>query len=306
MTHNKLALILLYIIFMGNWTNAQSILPMTQLHKNLLYYNPATTGNEEKLSIGVSYRNQWLGFEGSPSIQLAEAHAPMKNTKIALGLSLMHMSIGSKNLADVNFSYAHRIKIKDGKLALGLRMGINSGKQAIPELADESDIAFNENNESFILPNAGVGLYYDRKNMWFGFSVPFLFGYKASESGEYVLDYDLSKFQYCFMGGKKILLNKNFAIEPSMLLIYSKPYKNKISLNLIGTILDHYEIGTGYRLNESILFIASYNFNYNFSIGYSFDLNIGKYSKILSSNSQEINLIYNFGRKVTASGPRQF
>jgi hypothetical protein len=61
----------------------------------------------------------------------------------------------------------------------------------------------------------------------------------------------------------------------------------------------------GYRVGEALIILLGYNLNRQFSLGYSYDMNIGELSKN-TSGSHEINVQYKFGYRVNASNPRDF
>ena len=69
-----------------------------------------------------------MGFEGAPSAQTISLHWPMKNIKTALGVLLFNESIGSRNYKNIYLNYAYRIPIGNGKLSLGLKGGISTGR----------------------------------------------------------------------------------------------------------------------------------------------------------------------------------
>jgi hypothetical protein len=53
----------------------------SQYLQNGLVINPAYAGTRGILSGFVSYRMQWMGINGSPSLQTVSLHTPMKNDK---------------------------------------------------------------------------------------------------------------------------------------------------------------------------------------------------------------------------------
>src|SRR5665648_1188501 len=65
---------------------------------NALDINPAFAGCRDALSATISYRNQWVGFKGSPKSAMLSVHTPVLNDRIGLGLlieknlSLIHIS----------------------------------------------------------------------------------------------------------------------------------------------------------------------------------------------------------------------
>lgn len=285
---------------------AQQMSVVTLFDQNLTYFNPAATGNQEALTAGFFYRAQWTGFKGAPSTQFLSVHTPLKNPKVALGVMLEHESIGITSYTGVYFNYAHRFTLGPGKLSLGLKFGFNSGSQKSIDLRDDNnDLAFTEESNSFFVPNAGFGALYFTDMYWASFSIPRFFGFKSDASGKYKMSHDISNYEYYIMGGGKIALPSEFAVEPSVLMAFSTVYPFHFAVNAIGVYKNAYKAGIGYRYGEAFIIIVGFNFNRQFSLAYSYDINIGEISGY-TSGSHEINIQYKFGYKVNASNPRGF
>lgn len=296
--------ILTILLFCACGIFGQNMPTISLFDQNLSYFNPAATGNREVLTASLFYRIHWTGMEGAPLTGFGNIHAPLKNPKIALGLILEHESIGSTNYTSVYFNYAYRFYVGSGRLALGLRIGLVNGSQKNVSLRNDDDQAFNENNSTFFVPNAGFGAYYYTDFYWASFSIPKFFGFESDASGKYKLSHDVSKYEYHFAGGGKIALPSEFSFEPSVLMVYSPANPFTFTMNAIGMYKNSYRAGLGYRLDDALIILIGLNFR-QFSIGYSYDINIGNTTDY-SSGSHEINLQYRFGYKVEASNPREF
>ena len=48
---------------------------------NGLALNPAYAGSHEMLSVSLSHRSQWMGFEGAPSYNILAAHTPFEKNR---------------------------------------------------------------------------------------------------------------------------------------------------------------------------------------------------------------------------------
>jgi len=299
------AKILIILCFCISGTFAQQMSVVTLFDQNLIYYNPAATGYQEALTASFFYRNQWTGMEGAPSTQFASVQSPVKNTKMALGGMFEHESIGATNYTGGYLYYAYRFNLGPGKLSLGLKFGASSVSLKNVSLVEIDDQAFMESSSSFFVPNAGFGALYYTQFYWASFSIPRFFGYESEESGKYKASHDISKYEYYFAVGGKIALPSEFSLEPSALFVYSKAYPFSVAVNAIAMYKNAYRAGLGYRLNDAMIILVGYNFNRQFSLGYSYDVSIGNTSSY-SSGSHEINIQYKFGYKVSASNPREF
>lgn len=290
----------------GTFGQQMTMNAISLFDRALPYYNPAATGMEEALTANLFYRNHWTGMEGTPSTLFFTANAPLRNPKVALGVKLEHNSHGSQNYTGFYFDYAYRISLGANKLSLALEGGIYSGSQdLLTTREDEFDRALNENNNSFILPNFGVGALYYGKMYWISFSVPRLLGYESKESGEYGIKVAGVGRDYILSGGASPNISGDFGIEPAAYFRYNPGQKFLFMINAMGVYKERYKAGIGYRSSGALIFALSFNINRQISLAYSYDLSIGELTN-LSSSSHEIHFQYTFGYKVNATNPRGF
>ena len=122
---------------------------------------------------------------------------------MGLGLLVMNESIGLRKYTGFYLNYAHRLTVGKGKLALGLKAGLATGKFDL--LTWGAMIMFSVKNPAVTcLPNFGLGMYYYTRNFYAGLSVPLILGYKTSESGEVTAYHDFNKYAYYFTTGVKV------------------------------------------------------------------------------------------------------
>lgn len=283
-----------------------TITPVSLFDRALPYYNPAATGMEEALTANLFYRSNWTGFESAPSTLFFTTNAPLKRQSMALGVKLEHKSHGGQNYTGFYFDYAYRIQLGANKLSLALEGGIYSGSQDILTLRDDQfDRAINENNNSFILPNFGVGALYYGELFWVSLSVPRLLGYESKESGDHKIKVDSVGRDYILSGGASLKLNSDFGIEPSAFFKYNQGEEFLFIINAMGVYKNKYKAGLGYKSFKALAISLAFDVNRQVSLAYSFDLNLAPSSN-LASTSHEIHLQYTFGYKVNASNPRGF
>lgn len=289
---------------------AQPMPEISLFDQNQTVYNPGAIGNQEVLTANFLYRKSWIAFpEGAPSTQFFSAHAPLKNPHVALGVLLEHDAIGATNYTGIYFNYAYRIYLGMNTLAFGLKAGVtNSSQKYIDLLEDVPDPAFSENNQSFTLPNFGFGVSYYGRKYWAGFSIPRLFGFVSDGPDKFKLEHKLWRYEYFISGGSTFALNADFSIDPSILIVLRSSnveQKQKMMVTALATYKRAYSAGLGFRTGSDLIFLFEYNLNRQFSLGYSYDLEVGDIADY-SSGSHEINIIYKFGYKVNAANPRVF
>lgn len=270
---------------------------------NGLAINPAFAGSHEMLSISLSHRSQWIGFEGAPAFNTLGVHTPFKNTRMGLGLLVMNESMGLRNYTGIYANYAHRINLGRGKLALGLKGGIGTGRFEALDLGN--DIVFSENASRYLLPNFGAGLYYYLPDFYAGVSVPLLLGYKSSENGDVVAYHDLKNYTYYLTSGVKLNIAENWKIEPSLLVEYNKA-GGIIADGGMGLLYkDILRAGVSYRSRQAVVMLLDFKLNYQLKVGVAYDYGLSDLNNYYR-NSFEIALEYNFGYRIKAANPTIF
>jgi len=306
---NKHIKILLFFLFISVICKAEYFPIFSQYVSNGLVINPAYSGSREVLSLNLMYRNQWVGLDGAPTYQTFSIHAPLKNAHIGLGLLFLNENSGLTQNTHAYFNYAYRIRMGKGKLALGLKAGVQFSKLSSQHifLNDDHDPAFDNYNNYFVIPNVGAGVYYYSPHAFLGFSVPYLLSYKANNSNSgYLIYNDFSNYNYLFTCGYLFDISKGFKIKPSALLKYNEKLQQQFDLNLNLILFnDKLWIGGAYREKEAITGMFELQLNPQLRLGYSFDYSGAKMSTI-NYVSHEITLRYEFSYKIKAFNPRYF
>jgi type IX secretion system PorP/SprF family membrane protein len=300
--------IILILLCVMTWSGvfAQQMPEISLFDQNQTVYNPGAMGNQEVLTANFLYRKNWATFvSGSPSTEFFCAHAPLKNPNVAIGILLEHDGMGSKNNTGAYFNYTYRINLGMNKLSFGLKGGVTNVSLRAARLRDISDPLFSEANLSYTLPNFGFGVSYYGQKYWAGISVPRMFAFENDGPEKFKMVHHFENYECFISGGKTFELNPDFSIDPSLLLILSKSYETRFAVNALATYKHSYSAGLGYRTGGDLIFIIEYNLNRQFSIGYSYDLELGEMADY-SSGSHEINISYKFGYRVNAANPRGF
>src|SRR5690606_8590570 len=96
---------------------------------NGLLINPGYAGSHVQLSATISYRNQWVNFEGATQTATMGIHSTFNRERVGLGLLTTSDRIGSYTNTGVFASYAYRIKmLRGGVLSMGVQAGFNNFK----------------------------------------------------------------------------------------------------------------------------------------------------------------------------------
>jgi type IX secretion system PorP/SprF family membrane protein len=266
----------------------------TQYMFNGLVINPAYAGSQDALAITAAARKQWVGMAGTPSTQTLSAHSPMKNEKVALGITFINDNIGVTHQYGINGIYAYRIILKDhGKLSFGLQAGFTQFKSQYSQLStrDANDPSFASDQVSGFLPNFGSGVYFSNKKFYVGFSVPYIISNLYKD--ESIPTRAIQK-RHCFLNsGYVFTLNQDLKLKPSILLkaIEGAPVQMDLNANLL--IREVIWIGASYRSFSSLGFLAQLQITDQIKFGYSYDIGVNKLSTV-NQGSHEVMLNYNF------------
>jgi type IX secretion system PorP/SprF family membrane protein len=300
----RLPLILILCLLSAGIDAQEKALLYSHYTFNGLAVNPAFAGSRDMLSLNLSHRNQWMGFEGAPVYNIFAAHAPLKKTSMGVGLLVMNESIGLRRFTGVYANYAHRIDLGSGKLALGLKAGLASGRFGTIDLGDD-DAVFGEKAESYLLPNFGVGAYYYTRRFYAGVSVPLIMGYKSNDAGEVVVYHDISKYSVYFTSGITMKVAENWSLQPSVLVNYNGNGAVVADGGLCVLYNEIFRVGATYRTKQAIVLLTDYKINYQLRAGIAYDYGLGGLNEY-NRSSLEITLEYNFGYRMRVSNPTIF
>lgn len=303
----RLGIILVFEIILHIAGYSQHFPVYSQYMMNGLAINPAYAGSRDVLSATFLYRQQWVGFEGAPTIFSMSAHMPFRNQRVALGLQVFNESIGIENNTGLYGNYAYRVRLGNGKLALGLKAGFNLLKEQNTKITlrdPKVDDAFGNTKESVFMPNFGFGMYYSNSRYFAGISIPLLLNYNLSTEETST---DFKRYNILLTGGYLVKFSDQFKIKPSTLIKYKheSALQYDLNLNLIFFKDDILWVGGSYRNNEALVSLIEIQVSRKFRLGYSYDYSIGPLNK-QNNGSHEIMIRYEWRDKVDTLNPLYF
>ncbi|PLX12165.1 MAG: hypothetical protein C0594_02765 [Marinilabiliales bacterium] len=308
MSRYKYILLIIFGVFIFGTASAQHYYQYSQYLFNGLSVNPAYAGSLDAFTGSVFYRNQWLGFEGSPGTQVLSVHTPLKAEYMAVGLLLDNDMLGVTRNTSIRVSYAYRLISDKGTLALGLQLGMKQMVSNLQDvkLVDSQDQAFGDEKVRGIIPSSGFGIYFYNNKFFAGLSVPEQFTTKSEiGNSNYKADHSFRNYNYCLIVGGEFAINKELSVKPSGLVRYTfaSPVQPEINTQFI--YLDQYLAGIGYRLNDAVLFHCQYKLNNQFSFGYAYDHSLSQL-RLYNYGSHEIMIRYTLDYRVNVANPRFF
>ncbi|SOD97924.1 PorP/SprF family type IX secretion system membrane protein [Spirosoma fluviale] len=271
---------------------------------NPLYYNPAAAGSEGVSRFQITHRTQYLGYQtigtgdesAAQSTQVLSFNMPLAKIKSGIGIYAMNDKYGPSINQSVQVSYAYRLTLKNGTLAVGVQAGMfNRGfdfNQFRP--VEPGDPLLNSGRINQFKPDLGAGIYYNTTDYWLGVSMTHLnratYSYIADRST------DPANSKAYLTAGYRLGIGYNIDVQPSVLVQYSTAEGVRGSLatlNLVATYDNRIWAGVGYRLKDAVMATAGINLMRNnaLRLGYALDVTAGG-TQIKSPTSHEILLSY--------------
>ena len=273
---------------------------------NLYQVNPAYAGARDALSANLSYRTQWVGFEGAPNTQNFSIHGPLRNKNMALGLMVQNDEIGARKTPSAAFTYAYRLNLGDNRhLSFGLQGGVINYQinwmQLEYEVVNDPVAAGSAPNQW--IPNFDFGLMYLSPKTYAGISATSL-NQQRLEFNNFS-DARLNTFVN-IMAGHVVELSENFSLKPSALVRHSLDGPTQFDANVGVLFSNALWLTTTYRYQFGMVFSAHYMVRRKLHIGYSYDYALNPLVAV-QSGTHEIFIGYDFNiHRSKSTSPRYF
>ena len=295
------------ILFVGLAFNAsaQQEAHFTQYFDNTLFVNPAYAGSRGMLNATAIHREQWVGIDGRPRSTTFSLHSPLKYKSIGVGLTAVNDVIGPINQTMVygDVSYTLSFKNSNGKLAFGVKGGINIINSRTNELAttEENDPNLLAAARNQILPNFGAGIYYHTPKWFVGVSTP-----KFVEGSYDKTSTAREKRHYFLIGGGVFNMTEIWKIRPTTQLKFTEGSPMSIDLSAAFIYKEKLWLGVMHRWADSFGAFIQYQITPQFKAGFAYDQTISKLAGY-NNGSYEAMLSYDFVfKKKGLRSPRYF
>lgn len=297
------ALTLLILMFVG-MAQAQQRPVVSQYMYNGMVLNPAYAGSTNDFNAAVMHRDQWVNVDGAPSFQAFTAHTPLFSNRIGVGLMATRDQVGVHTDYGFYASYAYKIQMARGYLAMGLQGGFNNRK------SDFNQLLLRDVNDNYLSgvvrkfnPNFGTGVYYYNKRMYVGGSIPHILKNKVFDvSFQDIVSEAKSPRYYYVTGGMVFDLTSNVKILPAALLRISGNQALGIDLNCNLIFEDVVYAGVSYRSGDSMTLLTQLVLNENLRLGYAYDMITSDLNQY-TNGSHEIMLNYRIVIKALSKDP---
>lgn len=145
--------------------NAQQLPKAETFSSSNFVWNPAMTGLGDYWQIGTIFKRQWMGFNDAPTSANLNFQFPIEKQNMAIGSYILHDRVNPLRYNSIGFTYAYHLNLgilKKDVLSLGIMGNLSeinlAGNTAV--VNDYTDALLPERGSSKMIPNVGVGVYY--------------------------------------------------------------------------------------------------------------------------------------------------
>ncbi len=295
----------LVVILLAGYSFGQQEAQFTQYMDNHIFVNPGYAGSRGMLNATAIHREQWVGIDGAPSSTTFSLNSPLPYESLGVGLSLVNDNVGPINQTLVYADFAYSLKFKNtrGKLAFGVKGGINAINSRANELNTTlpDDISLIENAMSIVNPNFGFGVYYHSPAWFVGVSTP-----KILEGKYPGTERKLERRHYYMIAGGVFGISNDWKLRPTTQLKVTEGAPISLDVSLAGIYSETLWLGLGHRWGDSFGAFVQYQITPQFKTGIAYDYTITELSNY-NIGSFEVLLSYDFVFKSDAiRSPRFF
>jgi type IX secretion system PorP/SprF family membrane protein len=293
----KLLIALTFILGLQN-VNSQQDYQFTHYMFDNLSFNPGYAGITKSICATMLFRQQWSGFNGSPTTGLINVHAPVQLLRGGIGFTYLNDQLGFEKNNIARLSYSYHTSIGAGDLGIGLSAGIVqkslNASWITPDQGagyiDGTDPGIALANASDMVPDFNLGLFYRTNSLFMGISATHIGGLEMDDLNV------KNVHHYWITAGYNYEVVPGWKLRPSI-LIKSDAASTIMDLNVNVLYQDMIWAGLTYRLGDAVAPMLGYQHKFDNSatlrIGYSYGITtsqLGNYN----NGTHDIMLNYCF------------
>jgi type IX secretion system PorP/SprF family membrane protein len=293
----RFRILLLFIACTAGFADAQQIGLYTQYMFNPFVINPAIAGTHNYYQIRSNHRFQWVGITDPPITNAVSFYGPDSKRDMGYGGYVLSDVSGPTSLTSISGSYAYNIAVtNDIRLSMGMAMGLSQFKIDMDKIEfGETETAMNSNVISDFYPDAAVGLYLYATSFHVGFAAHQLIPNKIHVAVDSAKGLSKLKSHFYLSGGYKYFINREWAIEPTLILKHVGPVPPQLDLSCQVIYQNMVWGGLSFRTGDAINILLGYIHENKIYVGYSYDIGFSKI-RTVHSGSHELMLGYRFNK----------
>ena len=277
---------------------SQDITNQTQFFFNPYTLNPSYAGTEGRPALFLSYRKQWSGIDGAPTISNFSFHNTSKN-KLNYGVNFNSDKRGIVNTSSALITIGYTIALDEFTwLRFGLSGGMGFNGVDVAKLGTFTDKILPSilNRNSFLMGNAGISVHH--KTFHGGISLPNIFqpvyvspdpfSVTALRPFQSVIIHASNRFYFA--------KDKNVFEPYVMYRLNGSGLPSQLELAALVHLQHAVWVGGSYRQNFGISALGGIKIKNQFALGFSYSIKNTGINE-LNSPSYEIQLGYLTGSK---------
>lgn len=266
------------------------------LHQPL--FNPASISSYDGVKGALIHRNQWVGFDGAPTVTGLNFTMPIMSTNHHVGATILHDAIGVNSDINIAGQYAYKFRVdKESYLSLGLSAMLRMIRSDFAKVSvnDLGDDIFSGASPTFMTPNFSIGAYYFRDRFYAGFSMPTMLANTITFDQNYGIktSFKFSELHYNLHAGYGYPINKDLNLNFSTLIKAVSGAPLQADLNIQAVFNKRLGVGLSYRTSKDIVGLLSIQIIKQLRLAYAYDYNMSQIAQF-SSGSHEIMLLFDF------------
>ena len=293
-----LALLLAFVA--GKPVHAQQLPLFSQYLFNGFLINPAYAGLNGYSSVNLTSRLQWVGLDNAPTTNIVSFQTRLlrqsfvrrsaaarrkilkqnSSGRVGVGGYIYNDKVGLINRTGAQGTYAYHIKMDKGtNLSLAAsasiyQFSINRSK-IVTEFKDDDPLLNTQALNTWI-PDFSVGVVYSSPTYYGGISASQLLQAYLKLGGKIDNTYRLYR-QYNITGGYRFEIDRNTAIEPSILIKMTNQLVAQADITTRVYFSDYWG-GLSYRTGGAAILMFGVQVN-KMLFGYAFDYNFNSLQK---------------------------
>lgn len=251
----------------------------TQNYVLPIVFNPAATGNQKSINVGLMHRNQWVGIPGAPVTSSALVDSPLKNELNGIGGQFTTDQTGIFITSSFRVLYGHRFRLginKSSDLFVGASAGL------IDQKVDFTKAIVVNNNEPFLFQtaqrqtslNGSFGIIYKFRTLEVGAALPLILANRLEFKDNKNNAYFNQSRQFIFHGKLPIVITKKVPLQitPFVLARITPNAPIQYDLSLITDYAEKFWVSATYKSNYAFAVSAGIKLYNALSLGYSYDI----------------------------------
>jgi len=304
-----------FVLAMVCYTNtyAQQEAQFSHNMFNVLSYNPAFAGSNEKICMNLLGRQQWIGFSETnpdngqtynvtPQTLLFSMDAYIKPIRGGIGAVVYKDKLGHEDNIGLKFGYAYRRAMGPGHASIGIQAGFLNKTINYAGFfpIEDGDPLLNGSKESDMIFDVSAGLFYKVDGEYYaGISTSQLLQSESDFSGGSTLGSPKLKRHYFLVGGYQYTLpsDPSFEIWPS-LFVKTDFVSAQYDINCLVMYNQQFWAGLSYRPVDAVVLLVGARpiptlDEFSFGIAYDFTTSaMGKQGRSYGSAELYINYCF--------------